>query len=95
MWASDIKSRSVLLLIIADGMKNKAVIESPQIKVKRLNKNEVPFGISKLSSKIRGYTFENSGVSYTCTVNSDSVLDIFYILDTYDSETHIEPIYWP
>ena len=52
----------------------------------------VCFG-AKLSSKIRGYTFENSGVSYTCTVNSDSVLDIFYILDTYDSETHIEPIY--
>ena len=54
----------------------------------------VCFG-AELSEKICGYTFTNSGVTYTCTGTGDSVLDFFFMPDTYDSRTHLEPIYQP
>ena len=54
----------------------------------------VCFG-AELSEEICGYTFTNSGVTYTCAVTGDSVLDFFFMPDTYDSKTHLEPIYRP
>lgn len=54
----------------------------------------VCFG-AELSEDICGYTFTNSGVTYTCTVDENAVLDFFYIPDAYDSKTHLEPIYQP
>lgn len=54
----------------------------------------VCFG-AELSEDICGYTFTNSGVTYTCTVSEDTVLDFFFIPDAYDPDTHLEPIYQP
>lgn len=54
----------------------------------------VCFG-AELSQDICGYTFTNSGVTYTCTVDENAVLDFFYIPDAYDSRTHLEPIRRP
>lgn len=54
----------------------------------------VCFG-AELSEDICGYTFTNSGVTYTCTVDKNAVLDFFYIPDAYDSRTHLQPIYQP
>lgn len=54
----------------------------------------VCFG-AELSNSICGYTFTNSGVTYTCSVDDQSVLDFFFIPDAYDSRTHLEPIYQP
>lgn len=54
----------------------------------------VCFG-AELPEDIRGYTFTNSGVTYTCMVEENTVLDFFYIPDAYDSRTHLEPIYQP
>ena len=54
----------------------------------------VCFG-AELPQGITGYQFSNSGVTYTCSVTGDSVLDFFFMPDTYDSKTHLEPIYQP
>ncbi len=54
----------------------------------------VCFG-GELSEEICGYTFTNSGVTYTCAVDENAVLDFFYIPDAYDSKTHLQPIYRP
>lgn len=54
----------------------------------------VCFG-AELAENIGGYTFTNSGVTYTCPVTEDNVLDFFFIPDAYDSRTHLEPIYQP
>lgn len=54
----------------------------------------VCFG-AELSEDICGYSFSNSGVTYTCPVKENSVLDFFFIPDAYDSRTHLEPIYQP
>ncbi|MGM9619189.1 MAG: zf-HC2 domain-containing protein [Oscillospiraceae bacterium] len=54
----------------------------------------VCFG-AELADNICGYTFTNSGVTYTCTVDENAVLDFFFIPDAYDRGTHLEPIYRP
>lgn len=54
----------------------------------------VCFG-AELSEDICGYTFTNSGVTYTCPVKEDNVLDFFFIPDAYDPNTHLNPIYQP
>ena len=54
----------------------------------------VCFG-AELSENISGYTFTNSGVTYICPVEDQTVLDFFFIPDDYDSRTHLEPIYQP
>ena len=54
----------------------------------------VCFG-GELSDAITGYTFTNSGVTYTCPVEENGVLDFFFIPDAYDEKTHLEPIYEP
>lgn len=46
-----------------------------------------------LSPFICGYTFTNSGVTYTCPVEGNTVLDFFFIPDSYDPGTHLEPIF--
>lgn len=50
---------------------------------------------AELSDEIHGYTFTNSGVTYTCPVEDGTVLDFFFIPDAYDSQTHLEPVYRP
>lgn len=50
---------------------------------------------AELKESITGYTFTNSGITYTCPVKDRTVLDIFFIQDTYDYRTHLEPIYEP
>lgn len=52
----------------------------------------VSFG-AELSDNICGYTFTNNGVTYTCPVAENAVLDFFFIPDAYDPNTHLEPIY--
>ncbi len=54
----------------------------------------VCFGAA-LSDDIEGYTFSNSGVTYTCSVKDNRVLDFFFVPDAYDGKTHLEPIYRP
>lgn len=54
----------------------------------------VCFG-AELPEEITGYTFTNSGVTYICPVEAYSVLDFFFVPDTYDTDTHLEPIYEP
>lgn len=54
----------------------------------------VSFGAA-LSDDIEGYTFTNSGVTYTCPVKDNRVLDFFFVPDAYDGRTHLEPIYRP
>lgn len=46
-----------------------------------------------ISSRIWGYTFTNNGVTYTCQVEDGKVLDLFYIPDTYDSDTMVQEIF--
>ena len=52
----------------------------------------VCFG-EELSDKIIGYMFENDGITYSCPVEENSVLDFFFISDTIDSRTILEPVY--
>ena len=52
----------------------------------------VCFG-AELPDNITGYTFTNSGVTYTCPVKEHSVLDFFFVSDAYDARTHLEPIF--
>lgn len=54
----------------------------------------VCFG-TELSEDICAYTFSHSGVTYTCDVEEDTVLELFLIPDTYDSHTTLQPIYQP
>lgn len=54
----------------------------------------VCFG-ADLKENIWGYTFMNSGVTYTCPIDENGVLDFFFVLDSYDSRTCLEPIYEP
>lgn len=54
----------------------------------------VCFG-AELPEKITGYTFSNSGVTYICPVEGNSVLDFFFVPDAYDAYTRLEPIYEP
>ena len=54
----------------------------------------VCFG-AELSARITGYSFTNSGVTYICPVEESGVLDFFFIPDSYDGRTHLEPIYEP
>lgn len=54
----------------------------------------VCFG-AELAEDICGYTFTNSGVTYTCPVKENNVLDLFFIPDAYDSRTHLVPVYQP
>lgn len=54
----------------------------------------VCFG-AELPEEITGYMFTNSGVTYICPVEAYSVLDFFFVPDTYDTDTHLMPIYDP
>lgn len=54
----------------------------------------VCFG-AKLPESIHGYTFTNSGVTYICLVEENTVFDFFIVPDTYDAHTRLEPIYEP
>ena len=47
----------------------------------------------ELADNLCGYTFTNSGITYTCPVRDNAVLDFFFISDTYDNRTYLEPIY--
>lgn len=54
----------------------------------------VCFG-AELPGDVCGYTFTNSGVSYTCAAEDSAVLDLFFIPDAYDPGTRLEPVYRP
>ena len=51
----------------------------------------VCFG-AELPDSIVGYTFTNSGITYTCPVANGMVLDFFFAPDTYDESTLLRPI---
>ena len=63
-------------------------------KIKGADTVLVCFG-AELPEEITGYTFTNSGVTYICPVEEHSVLDFFFVPDSYDADTHLEPIYEP
>lgn len=50
---------------------------------------------AELPEETTGYTFTNSGVTYICPVKDGSVLDLFFIPDTYDAHTRPVPISEP
>lgn len=52
----------------------------------------VCFGAA-LADDIIGYTFTNNRITYTCPIDNHAVLDIFFAADSYDAQTHPEPIY--
>lgn len=54
----------------------------------------VCFG-AELSGDICAYTFSNSGVTYTSTIEDGAVLDLFLIPEVYDSRTVLQPVYRP
>lgn len=50
------------------------------------------FGI-ELSEDIVGYTFTNSGITYSCPVENRFFADFFFITDTYDADTTLDAVY--
>lgn len=52
----------------------------------------VCFG-AELSDETKGYMFENDGITYSCPVEENSVLDFFFISGSFDSGIHLEPVY--
>lgn len=45
-----------------------------------------------LPEEIKWYAFENGGISYTCPVEDNMVLDIFIILDSWNIDGHPTPL---
>lgn len=50
---------------------------------------------AELPEEVVGYTFTNSGIQYRCPVEDHAVLDLFFIPEAYDPNTHLEPVSWP